>query len=329
MEVHQTPDSSSINAEPVRHGGHGIFIGPGGLRAGWRLVLYVVLWFATAAIAGTIARLFGSQGVGKTPTQLTPSGLSFLEGALLFYSVVAAWVMSKIEGRAFGQYGLPWKGAFGRDFWVGTGWGFLATSSTVLTILAFGGASIGGASIHGMTIITSFASWTLTFVLVGLSEEFTFRGYPLFTLTSGTRFWPSAILLSILFALAHTGNAGENIFGLVSVVLFGLLFCLFLRRTGNLWFAVGFHMGYDWGQTFFFGVPDSGLLPYHNLFSTVFHGARWLTGGSVGPEASVLTPIILLIVGVVFSLRYREVKYQPASAGTKGQLGTSEAALTS
>jgi uncharacterized protein len=34
-----------------------------------------------------------------------------------------------------------------------------------------------------------------------------------------------------------------------SVVGFGLLFCLSLRRTGSLWWAVGFHAAWDWGQT--------------------------------------------------------------------------------
>jgi uncharacterized protein len=123
-------------------------------------------------------------------------------------------------------------------------------------------------------------------------------------------FWPSAVLLSLLFGLAHTGNPGESKSGVVSVVLFGLLFCLFLRRTGNLWWAVGFHAGWDWGQTFFYGVADSGIPPYHNLFNSTFNGPRWLTGGSVGPEASVFTPIVLVIVAVLFTRVYRENRYQ-------------------
>jgi hypothetical protein len=118
-------------------------------------------------------------------------------------------------------------------------------------------------------------------------------------------YWPSAILLSALFGLAHAFNPGESKPGLLSVVCFGLLFCLFLRRTGNLWWAVGFHAGWDWGQTFIYGVADSGLAPYHNLFNSAFHGPAWLTGGSVGPEASIFTPIVLAVVAILFSRRYR------------------------
>ena len=123
-------------------------------------------------------------------------------------------------------------------------------------------------------------------------------------------FWPSAILLSALFGFAHASDPGESKTGLLSVFLFGLLFCIFLRRTGNLWWAVGFHAGWDWGQTFFYGVPDSGLVPTDNLFNSTLSGPNWLTGGSVGPEASVFAPIALLIVAIWFMGRYRENRYQ-------------------
>jgi hypothetical protein len=51
-------------------------------------------------------------------------------------------------------------------------------------------------------------------------------------------------------------------------------------------------------------------LPCHNLFNFAFGGPRWLTGGIVGPEASVLTPIALLLVALIFSRFYRDNRYQ-------------------
>lgn len=310
LTQNQTP--SSVRRESASRR---IFIGPRGLRAGWRLLIYIAIMFAIASVVGLFLRLFG---VGRTAfagvKQLTPLRLGLLEGALLFYSAAAAWIMGKIEGRKFGVYGLPADQALRGDFWIGIVWGFLATSVTLLAIFCLHGVRLSGPTIHGTTIVSAAAAWTLTFLLVGLSEEFSFRGYAQYTLTTGIGFWPSAFVLSALFGLAHRGNSGENIFGESSVVLFGLLFCLFLRRRGNLWWAVGFHMGYDWGQTFFYGVPDSGLLPYHNLFIASFSGPKWLTGGTVGPEASVFTPIVLLIVGLLFSLTYREARYRPQAS---------------
>jgi uncharacterized protein len=129
-----------------------------------------------------------------------------------------------------------------------------------------------------------------------------------YALASGIGFWPAACLMSGLFGLGHALNPNENAVGVVAVVMFGLLLCLFLRRTGNLWCAVGFHLAYDWGQVFY-GVPDSGIVPYHNLFNSAFRGPRWLTGGIVGPEASVITPIALLLVALIFSRYYRHNIY--------------------
>lgn len=189
--------------------------------------------------------------------------------------------------------------------------GFLYISTSLFAIFALHGFYLSGTAIHGKTILTATAAWTAAFVIVGLGEEFAFRGYLQYTLTTGMGFWPAAFLLSGLFGLAHAGNPGESKFGLLSVVCFGVLFCLFLRRTGNLWLAVGFHAGWDWGQTFFYGVSDSGLAPYHNLFNSSFSGPAWLTGGTVGPEASIFTPLTLLVVGIIFNRICRENRYQP------------------
>jgi uncharacterized protein len=294
-----------------------VFRGPNGIRAGWRLLIFLAL-VAAITFALTIPfLLIRALGKGGTELQfvmnvssLTPLGLSISEGFLFLIPALAALIMTRIERRKWGQYGLPVRSAFGKDFWIGTLVGFLAISGCLLGIFAWHGFHLTGLAIHGSTIAAATAAWSATFVIVGLAEEFSFRGYLQFTLTTGMGFWPSAILLSALFGLAHMGNPGESNFGLFSVVLFGLLFCLFLRRTGNLWWAVGFHAGWDWGQTFFYGVPDSGIAPYHNLFGSAFNGPRWLTGGSVGPEASIFTPIVLVIVAILFTRVYRENCYQ-------------------
>jgi membrane protease YdiL (CAAX protease family) len=294
------------------------FRGPNGIRAGWRVLIFFLVLAALVFIVSLpfaiMARLSGKGGgpsIGLGMSELTPLGLGISEGALFVFTSLAALIMAWIEHRKYGQYGLPAKFAFRKDFWVGTGAGFLAISGGLLGIFALHGFRLTEIATHGSTLLAATAAWSATFVIVGLAEEFAFRGYLQFTLTSGMGFWPSAILLSALFGLAHAGNPGETKFGLLSVVLFGLLFCLFLRRTGNLWWAVGFHAGWDWGQTFFYGVPDSGIPPYHNLFNCAFSGPAWLTGGSVGPEASIFTPIVLGIVAVLFSRVYRTSDLRP------------------
>jgi len=291
-----------------------IFRGPNGIRAGWRVLIF-------AAICALIAMVFAAGLYGFTRakgqvgiSQLTPAGIGLSEAAIFLVTAISALAMSRIERRSFGLYGLPIRSAFGGDFWIGSLAGFLAISLCLVLIYSFHGFHLTGLSIHGSMIVFSTAAWALAFVMVGLAEEFAFRGYMQFTITTGMGFWPAAVLMSLLFGLAHAGNPGESITGLASVVIFGLTFCLILRRTGNLWWAVGFHAGWDWGQTFFYGVPDSGVVPYHNLFNSSFHGPQWLTGGTVGPEASIFTPIILVLTAIIFTRFHRENRYPVGSS---------------
>jgi hypothetical protein len=62
------------------------------------------------------------------------------------------------------------------------------------------------------------------------------------------------------------------------------------------------HAAWDWAETYFYGVPDSGLLAQGHLLNSSFHGPDWLTGGSVGPEGSVLVFLVLLLAaaGIYF-----------------------------
>jgi len=82
------------------------------------------------------------------------------------------------------------------------------------------------------------------------------------------------------------------------------------KRAGTLWCAVGFHLGYDWSQAFFYRVPNSGFTPSHNLFNVTLNRSQWLTGGTVGPEASVICPLVLAVMAILFSLRHREARYR-------------------
>jgi CAAX protease family protein len=306
--------AATIQLPPVKtSSARRIFFGPNGLRVGWRLLIFAAL-FGGLFAAATLIRFGGPQGVRDAKRNLgqtihTPFFMSKSEAIAFLLLCVATLIMGKIEGRKFSEYGLSLRQALRKDFWVGSLIGFLALSGTLFTMFLFHGFRITGLALHGAAILSSVVEWGLTFLIVGLCEEFMDRGYLQYTLATGIGFWPAAFVTSGLFAAGHIFNANETGQGLVAVVLFGLLLCLFLRRTGNLWCAVGFHMGYDWGQTFFYGVPDSGIAPYHNLLNSTFSGPQWLTGGIVGPEASVLTPIALLVVGLIFSRYYRENRY--------------------
>jgi membrane protease YdiL (CAAX protease family) len=156
------------------------------------------------------------------------------------------------------------------------------------------------------------AFWAAMFLLVGFFEEFLLRGYSQFTLTRAIGFWPAAVVLSCMFGLIHLQNAGEQWPGLLAAAVIGFFFCLTLRRTGSLWFAVGFHAAWDWGETFFYSVPDSGTMFPGHLLKSSLHGPRWLSGGMVGPEGSVLCFVVIGVAWVAFARVYPDVNYRTA-----------------
>jgi membrane protease YdiL (CAAX protease family) len=157
------------------------------------------------------------------------------------------------------------------------------------------------------------------FIFVGLYEEFLFRGYLQHSLGRLAGFWPAGAVLSVGFGAVHLSNQGEDWVGAASVVVVGILFVFTLRRTGNLWYAVGLHAGFDWAQSFVYSVPDSGELIFGHLSDSGLHGPKWLTGGSVGPEASVFCFVTMglqfLVVAWLFPPEKREREVQAAAEG--------------
>jgi membrane protease YdiL (CAAX protease family) len=287
-----------------------IFYGPDGLRAGWRLVVYLILFFAIGYAIGLLTS-FAHLGRSFSPLVIIRS-----EGILFVAALLAGTIMARWERRPLGDYGLRWRQAFRARFWEGALWGFVAISLLLLILRGVGVFSYGGAALAGTAIMKYGAIWAGVFLLVGFSEEYVFRGYPLYTLTSGISFWPAALLLSAAFGAVHLGNRGEDWLGAFNAAFIGLFFCLTLRRTGSLWFAIGAHMSWDWGETYFYGVPDSGQMAPGHLFTPTFHGSNWLTGGTVGPEGSVITVAVIAAMIVLFYFIYPTATYPRSESNT-------------
>src|SRR5215467_5644303 len=125
-----------------------IFFGARGLRSGWRLAIFVGIYAAILFGWGWVAAkvpLFAS--LGNRPV-LDPVGLGYTKTQGLIEVLIATWVMARIERRRFSSYGIPARNAFGRDFWVGCGWGIGSTTLLVALIGAFGGYRIVALAVH-------------------------------------------------------------------------------------------------------------------------------------------------------------------------------------
>ncbi len=281
-------------------------IGENGVRSGWRLLTYFISVILLGTIVSFALRHFHRASSGP------PSPLLQLEQELAGFVVVfgAALILSKIEQRDVGDFGLPLRGLFGGKFWLGFLFGIVEIGLLIGLISLFGGYTFGSLALHGNEIIRWGGYHLLFFFIVGLFEEFLFRGYTQYTLGGGIGFWRAAVLLSVTFGAAHLLNPGEGIVGAASVVLVGLFFCFTLHRTGNLWYAVGLHASFDWGETYLFSVPNSGTVMQGHLSNSILHGPRWLTGGTVGPEGSVFCFLTMglqfLIVAWLFPAKKQE-----------------------
>ena len=272
---------------------HNIFIGPNGIRAGWRLVIFLALDFA---FLYGIVHIPGVRSLLPSQQIFTAKGLLFSEGLLqLLPLLLAAGVMTLIEKRSFTDYGMPLHEAFGKRFWQGVPLGFIMLSLLLLLIGALHGFSIDGVGVGGTAAFSLAILYFIGFILVGLFEEFSFRGYMQSTLSSGIGFWPAAIILSFVFGAVHLGNTGEAKIGALMAGCFGFVAAFALRRTGNIWLPIGMHASWDWGETYFYGTPDSGILAQGHFLNSSFRGPEWLTGGSVGPEGSwFVFPVMIL-----------------------------------
>jgi CAAX protease family protein len=283
-------------------GAKSIFWNEREFRAGWRLLVYLLLFIMNVTIAGILANALHLPRV--SPTNIAATPMLVQEGVGIIAALAAAAIMGMLEARPFGAYGLPRSAAFDTRFWQGTVWGIVMIAGIMLLIRVFHGFSVGELALRGPALWGYAILWGLVFVLVGLFEEFLFRGYAQFTLATGIGFWPAAAVLSAGFGVIHLHNSGEDRIGALSVFMIGMFFCLTLRRTGNLWFAVGLHASFDWGETFLFSVPNSGLVAPGHLLNSSFHGPVWLTGGTVGPEGSVIAFVVVGIAATIFVLVY-------------------------
>jgi uncharacterized protein len=279
-----------------------LFFAEEGLKAGWGFAFYVLMFYPLQFVA---VRWLASIDLGASGLW----SMALEELGVFLAAVIPSVLLGRVERRPWGNYGLPVRQAFGKLFWLGTVWGLVSISVLLALMYALRGFSVMHLAIHGARILRFALFWAFFFLLVGFFEDFLFRGYSQFTLRRVIGFWPSAVVLSGVFGLSHLQNAGEEWVGMLAAAAIGLFFCLTLRRTGNLWFAVGFHAAWDWGETFFYSVPDSGTLFPGHLLKSSFHGPSWLTGGMVGPEGSVLCFAVMAGVSGLFAKVYPHARY--------------------
>jgi hypothetical protein len=343
--------------------------GSQGIRVGWSVALFLVLFFLVAAVLSLIVGLLWPIFLDAKPTELT-AGTAIVQELIQVLALIGAGaICALIERRRILDYNLSGSHRL-RHFLVGAVGGFAALSALAGGLYAGGWLHIGPTSLSSMAILRYGALWAFSFLLTGLGEEGMTRCYMLFTLTRGVNywwalgsvasfslfaflnshgsgaggvylmaalgvvpclllhlrksqsagFWEAAWLTSTFFGYVHTFNKGETWIGIFSAAAIGFVFCVSVRLTGSAWWAIGFHASWDWAQTFFYGTADSGLLPKGHYLTTSPAGAALWSGGSDGPEGSLLILPTLVLILLALLLIYRRPKPLTNSGPVQQQL---------
>jgi CAAX protease family protein len=292
-----------------------IFRGPDGYRAGWRFLLFWVILFGLQAAFQAVLVYMVQRGNVTVPPWPNATVLIVQDGISLIAVLAATLIMARLERRRLRDYGIPGRDSFSRPFWIGSIFGFAAVSLLIALIALAGGYSLGQLNLHGAALFRAGLLWIVASLAIGFTEEFVFRAYPQYTLASGMGFWPAACLISFAFGALHYFNKPhERWTDWASVSLIALFLCLTLRRTGDLRFAIGFHAAFDFAAIYFFSGPNGGNVAADRLFTATFHGSDAITGGPLGPEASLLVFPVIALMFFVFDRLYRPAKSGQARA---------------
>lgn len=205
-----------------------IIWGAHGLRAGWSILLFVVLLYFFANVTGTLFATVASDVFDMQLQGGTASSTIVSEGAWVSALAVTLLILSRLEHRRLTAYYLAGT-AVATRFLVGLVSGFAALSALV-GLLAWGGWIHFYSAAHFDSHLLGYAGlWAIGFLFVGLTEEGSFRCYLQFTLARGINFWWALASIGgmCLWDLSGTNNHGAG--GVYAMAGLGVLPCLYLH----------------------------------------------------------------------------------------------------
>lgn len=248
-----------------------------------RAIGFSVAFFGLGIVVATLAGYLAIRlGVSALPAEVIAELVGF--GLATFVIGVRVLHLDAVSLR----YRVA---ARGRAVALGLGLGAVpAVVAMALAVPAGGGWRLDGGTV---TAWLASVSWlVLLLAPAAFAEELIFRGVPLVALSERFGRWPALAALSVLFGLAHLGNANVTALAVLNVALAGVFLSLCFFLPGGIWTATGAHLG--WNLTLAaLAAPVSGLpfaIPFLDYRSG---GPEWLTGGAFGPEGGACATLVL------------------------------------
>ncbi len=255
------------------------------LRVALHVFVYVVLYFVTAALFGPVMLWLGGYLVGVTATGL-------------LCAIFSNWLALRIyEDLHLVDIGLRWTHASP----VNLGFGLLGGAGAACLVLL---PPIALRFVHFVRVQPQDQpTWgTLPFVMVLLAagaagEELFFRGYGFQLLLAVLGPYATIVPVGVLFALLHGGNPAINGLAIANTAGFGIVFGYAYLRSRDLWLPIGLHFGWNFTLPLF-GVNLSGLRMRVTGYEMSWTAGSLWSGGAYGPEASLLTSVVVVALFV-------------------------------
>ena len=157
-----------------------------------------------------------------------------------------------------------------------------------------------GAAIFDITALGSVAILLAGFIIQGGTEEILIRGWYFQVIGARHKPWLGLLISTVVFTASHgSGSVLANL----NLALFSLFLSFYFLYEGNLWGVMGFHSAWNWAMGNLFGLDVSGHGDYgRSLLNLKAVGSDILSGGTYGPEASILCTIPLIIGLIVLAM---------------------------
>jgi CAAX protease family protein len=255
-------------------------------RPAWRLWMApaaIVIGFAVGEFFAIVIGAIGSAG-GSSFEHPSPAVSIISDVAVDLAFVGAALYFTVLQGRSRPRdFGFS-RVDFGRGLaaFAAAGVGYYALTYVYASLFALHGSDKLPSELGvNRSTVALVAAAVFVCVIAPIAEEFFFRGFLFGTLRQmqvrvaghelGT--WIAALIVAVLFGLAHTGSASSRY--LVPLGFLGFVLCLIRWRTGSLY-------------------PCMALHAFNNALALGYNELHWSAAAIVGLIAGSLALISVL-----------------------------------
>jgi uncharacterized protein len=209
-------------------------------------------------------------------------------------AMFANWLALRVyEDRPLWTIGLLGGARSVRNLAIGIGGGIGAACLVLAPPLAAGLAHLAPTAPAPTTGTIPF---TMVLLAAGsMGEEMLFHGYAFQILLGPLGRYATVLAAGAIFGLMHSANPYASWFGLANTAGFGILFGYAFLRSRDLWLPIGLHFGWNFTLPLF-GVNLSGLRMNVTGHEMVWTAGRLWSGGDYGPEASLVTSGVLVLL---------------------------------